>query len=274
MKNLNLLVSVLMPLLSASAANAAGSLEAAKAVDFNTSLGALRENFIAAPAVVQGVDAAPAAQWQVQDYPPGRGGFQRSFGRGGYTFESEAQAARAQTENGLRGAGLVVLASNVYRDQNYPYKYSFRVDYLEDGDPRWPARTLATYDSEANFTFDSDARPEMNRTVANFRAAGYSVVLAEVRRQDAYPYRYFYQVDYIKTFAPAPRPWPRDPRGPVLQFNSGHYRDRFSAQYDLDNFVARYRAEGKEIVAANVVEQGGWFSFRILYRERRGRFDR
>ena len=262
MKSLSLLVSVLVPFLGGSAAVAGPSIEALKANDLVASVGALRANALPAPATVNGVPVAPLAQWGGQPQSQQR----MTYGKTGYTFDSEAQNARAQAEGALRQAGVVVLVSNVYRDSGYPYKYGFRIEYLQENGPY--QSQLETYSSAPTFTFDSDARREMDGTVYNFRSAGYRVVLGEVRRQDAYPYRYFYQIDYFKTAAPSP--WPGNPgRGDLREFRSGHYRDEWSARSDMNNFVTRYRYEGKEVVRSEVRRQNGWYFFQITYREAR-----
>jgi hypothetical protein len=195
MKRIMLTMAVLAVSWSGAGAQ---SLESLKAGTFEASWQVVRH----APPPPAPV-AVPAPVYR--RVPPGAAQT-RAYFKGGYTWESDALAARNQAENGLRAAGLQVLSGRVYKEANFPFNYGFQIDYLAQAF----TPSVQTYTGGA-FTWESDAKAELARSVANFKASGMLVVLGQVKKQANYPFNYFYEIDYMQGMRREPFPPHRRP---------------------------------------------------------------
>ena len=210
-----------------------------------------------------GVPVAPAAAYDRDHDRPGPGRReQRSYGRGGYSFQSEAESARAEAERNMRAAGVMIMVSRVVKDAGFPFNYSFTIEFFED------ERSIESYTSGADYSFDSNARPEMARMAQNFQRAGYKVILAQVRKQDGFPFNYYYQIDYFKGG------WRRQPpqRRDSQEYRSGPFREHLRAQIAMNIYLIGLREGGSEILETDIVSDRGQYYFRIIYRQQ-GRGD-
>lgn len=178
------------------------------------------------------------------------------YERGGYTWESDAERALNQAASNLRAAGIAVLGSRITRQEQSPWTYGFQIDYA---DHDAPPRRVETYVSN-HYSLESDARDELNRTVANLRQAGYVVVLGQVLRQSDPPWNHFYQVDYLRGR--------RDPGGRIHVYNSGLYARAAEAQRDMIANINRLQSQGHEVLSATVYQDARtrYFFYQIRYR--------
>ncbi|MBI3552063.1 MAG: hypothetical protein HY077_06060 [Elusimicrobia bacterium] len=177
----------------------------------------------------------------------------RSYQSGGYTWESDAQAARTQAENNLRAAGLSVLSAQVFRDSNFPFNYGLKVDYLAG----YYIGAIQTY-TGGSFTWESEAQAEVARTVANFRATGYKVILGQVKKQSNFPFNYFYDVDYLTAAA--------QPIRYEQVFTSQVYPTASTAKWAMDREAQVLRQKGCLVVSAQIMRSYNGFYFQIRYR--------
>lgn len=232
--------------------------EALKGTSFEAHWKAAQELPFAIPAEPE------AGRIEVQQHNPRE---IRTFQRGGYTFESNARSARDEAERNLREAGIAVLSSRVYKEDNYPWNHGFSIEYFENNDPYRDERFVFEAYTGGTQSFESKAREEMNRTAENLRRAGYRVILGQVIKQSDYPWNYFYRIDYLRSVGRRP---PHDRPG-VQVYRSGSYHDEIRAQIEMNVMAAAFRSQGKEILSAEVFRVRGereW-RFEIQYREER-----
>lgn len=183
-----------------------------------------------------------------------------TYERGGYTWESDAQNSANTAAENLRSAGIAVLNTQILRESQSPWRYSFRVEYLDDSaDPTLPPRTIETYTS-GNYTWSSDAENALHQTESNLGQAGYAVILGEVLRQQQAPWNYFYRVDYIRGR--------RNPGGgQTYIYTSGLYPRLIDAQRDLYAVQFRLQSQGYQIYSSMIFQDARTklYFFQIQY---------
>lgn len=225
---------------------AQAGFEALKAADLSAVWQAARQAAPPPPEVIAGAavpTAAPAVAAGHTDHRE-----IRRFNRGGFTFESEAATAVREAEGNLRQAGIAVLASRVTRQSDYPWKYGLEIEYFANGGPYDSDLRIETYTGGSQ-TFESNARAEMQRTVANLRAAGETVILGLVVRQENYPWNYHYTVDFLRRDYHRPDPRPR-----VEVYESGVYYNLALAKNDFDRAVRAFERQGRRIVEGRIYD--------------------
>lgn len=254
---------LVLSLLLAAASRAHAGMESLKAADLSAAWNAAKTAQIAAPAIPGAVRAQspllPAAP------RPGQSEIAR-YGRQGFASQYNAQSALQQAETNLRQLGVSMLASRVLRDSSYPYNYRFEIEYYADS---WNPLRISTYRGGTH-TSEWNARNEMERTLANMRAAGQQLILGLVIRENSYPYNYYYEVDYLDgRHRPGPGPRPDHPRVQVYQ--SPVYGTVEQAKREYDYKQASLQRQGYEIVNGKLHQAGyrGWY-FVIQYRSHRG----
>ncbi len=230
--------------------------EALKAADLSTLWNAARQ----APPSVEAITGAPVAPMtpEAPAFAADHGDSRefRRFNRGGFTFESEAATALREAENGFRQAGIALVASRVTRESAYPWKYGLEIEYYSERGPYGSSVEIETYRGGLQ-TFESDAREEMRRTINNLRAAGETVILGLVSKEEAYPWRYYYSVDFLRrSYRPGPGPGPR-----VEVYQSGIFNNLQNAKWDLDNTQRSLERRGYRVVEARIHEARGrgWY---------------
>lgn len=235
------LLSSLLPCFSALSAHAS-SFEALKAGTLTGMWESALKNPLPAPAA-----PAPKAVGPLQVFPAAV----QTYERGGYTWESDAENAANAAASNLRSAGIAVMSTQIIRESESPWRYGFRMDYIDDSDPGLPPRALETYTSQV-YSWSSDAENELRRTESNLRATGYVVVLGEVWRQTEAPWNYYYRVDYVRG-----RHNPGD--GQAYLYTSGLYPTLATAQREM--YVAQWRLQ----------QQGYQIYGSVIYQEARTR---
>jgi len=181
----------------------------------------------------------------------------KTYGVDGFTFSSDAESAKNEAEAALKSLGVAVIASRVYRDASWTH--GFTIEYIGGSFLDFESYTSGGY------TFSSDAASAMEQTKANFRAAGYAVVLGVVKRDASW--QHVYKIDYVRQGGGwHPRPRPDQGHGRVKVMESSTYRAQRQAEWAMGRKVHELKSQGALVLDASVIRVVGGYKFRIRFK--------
>lgn len=189
-----------------------------------------------------------------------RADFQR-LQAGRYTFESDAEAAAPDLAQRLRAAGAGVIRARALRrpDRDWSVELEFVVRTNEFG--AHPLYTLARYDAQELFPFDSRAAEAAQNRLADFAVDGVLPVGAYARKAGR---DYSYSVDYL--VRNSYRTGRAEPALKVVTYRAAEtFTFESRAQTALEEKAEAFRAAGIPVLEGRVVPVGRDYSYTLDY---------